>query len=40
MQEMGINWQEKMNEYRRHGIDTAMHFPCSNNDPDYKEKVF
>lgn len=37
---MGIDWQNQMNEYRRHGIDTAMHFPCSNTDHDYKEKVF
>lgn len=29
-----------MNEYRHFGIDTAMHYPVSNNDADYKEKVF
>lgn len=29
-----------MNEYRANGINTAMHFPVSNNDPEYKEKLF
>lgn len=29
-----------MNDYRNFGIDTAMHYPCSNNDHQYKEKVF
>lgn len=29
-----------MAEYRQYQIDTAMHFPVSNTDPDYKEKVF
>jgi len=29
-----------MNDYRAVGIGTAMHYPCSKNDPDYKDKVF
>jgi hypothetical protein len=28
MQEMGINWQNQMLEYKQNGITTAMHFPC------------
>jgi len=40
MDEMGIVWQNQMNEYRSNGIETAMHYPVNNKDPDYKEKVF
>lgn len=29
-----------MNDYRANGITTAMHFPVTNYDGDYKEKVF
>lgn len=40
MHEMGINWQNQMLEYKENGITTAMHYPCSNVDSDYKDKVF
>lgn len=29
-----------MSEYRANKIETAMHYPCSNTDADFKEKVF
>jgi protein-tyrosine phosphatase len=40
MQTMGIDWPSQLQLYRSAGIDTVVHFPCSNVDPKYEDKVF
>lgn len=37
---MGIDWHGQMSEYRHYGIDTAMHFPISSVDTQYKQKIY
>lgn len=40
MKLMGVDWPGQMQIYRSYGIDTALHYPCSNNSSDYNQRLF